>query len=314
MIENFVLLILFLILLVKSAEYATKYSQTLSKKFHISSLIVGFFIVAIISSLPEGTIAIISAIQGVPEFGLGTLIGSNVTDLLLVFGLAALFSGSSGIPVKSRILKKDFFYLAILFFPVLSGLDGNYSRLDGVILLAAGLSFFFSLYIRAKMFKKENYHLSKKDFIKNLALLIISLAVLIISSNYAIKYGVIFANDIHVPSILISLTIVSLGTCLPELAFSLKAVKEHHDELALGDVLGTVISDATIYVGIMALISPFSFDPLIIYITGFSMFFAGVISTIFINTDKTLSKKEGIYLLVFYGIYLIIEITANSVI
>ncbi|HLE06214.1 MAG TPA: hypothetical protein VI790_02595 [Candidatus Nanoarchaeia archaeon] len=313
MIENLILLILFLLLVVKSAEEAIKYSRIVARKLNISYFIVSFFIVAVISALPEGTISIISAIQGVPKFGLGTLIGSNVADLLLVFGLAGVASGSNGVSLKSKILKKDFFYLSLLFFPVLSGLDGNYSRLDGVILICAGLSFFLSLYLQSRKFKKEIHHVKKTEFVKNLILLIISLIVLILSANYAIEFGVLFANSIQVPPILISLTIVSVGTCLPELVFSIKAIKGRHDQLALGDVLGTVLIDATILVGIMAIINPFSFDPLLIYVTGFAMFFAGVISTLFLNTDKSLSKKEGIILLVLYGVYLVIEIIINRI-
>jgi len=312
MIENLVLLILFLILLINSAEFSIKYSKIVARRMRLPYLIVSFFIVAIISSLPEGFIAVISAIQGNPEFGMGTLIGSNVADLTLVFGLAILISGSAGISIKSSVLKRDFFYLALLFFPVLAGLDGSYSRLDGVILLFAGLSFFFSLYLQSRKIKKEVDRPNFLQFIKSLALLIVSLSVLTISANYAIKYGVLFAKAINVPSVLVSLTVVSIGTCLPELIFSIKSLKYHHDELVLGDVFGTVISDATVYLGIMALIKPFSFNPLLIYVTGFSMFFAGVISTIFLNTDKSLSKKEGILLLVFYAVYLIVQIIINT--
>ncbi|MDD4353270.1 MAG: hypothetical protein PHN56_02310 [Candidatus Nanoarchaeia archaeon] len=306
MIENLIFLFIFLLLLTKSAEYAIKYSKIVARKLHISEFIISFFIVALISALPEGTISILSAINGEPQLGLGTLIGSNVADLALVFGIAAIASGT-GISVKTKLLKKDMFYLALLFFPVLSGLDGYYSRLEGVILIVAGLSFFFSLSSSSNLFKKKEYSVTPKFFIKNLLFLIFSLALLIISAHYTIKYGVILANGLGLPEVLIGLTVISIGSCLPELIFSLKAIRNKRDELALGDILGTVITDCTILVGIMALISPFSFDPMITYVTGFAMFFAGVIVTIFINTEKLLTKKEGIILLIFYIIFLAVE-------
>ena len=141
-IYNLILFLAFLFVLIKSADYATHYSSKLAKIFRLSEFIVSFFIVAVISAFPEGTIAIVSAVKGIPEFGMGTLIGSNVADLALVFGIVALVA-AKGVSVKSEILKKDFFYLALLLFPVLLGLDGRFSRIEGILLVLAGLSFFF---------------------------------------------------------------------------------------------------------------------------------------------------------------------------
>ncbi|MFH1211644.1 MAG: sodium:calcium antiporter [Candidatus Woesearchaeota archaeon] len=310
---NLCLFLAFLTVLIKSANYATKYSSKLARMFHLSEFIVSFFIVAVISAFPEGTIAVISAIRGVPEFGLGTLLGSNVADLALVFGIVALVSGK-GITVKSEILKKDFFYLALLLFPVLLGMDGQFSRIEGILLVTAGLYFFFSLSIESKMFRKKFEGIKARHLFKNIGLLVLSLAALAISANYAIEFGVGFAKDIHLPPILIGLTIVSIGTCLPELFFSIKAVKNSHDELALGDILGTVIMDVTIILGITAIIKPFFFDPLIIYVTGIAMFIAGILTVLFITTGKTLSKKEGICLLLFYAFFIAIEVVLSRIV
>ncbi len=99
---NLALFLAFLILLIKCAGYAIKYSSRLAKALHFPEFIVSFFIIALISVLPEATISVISAFNGQPELGLGTLLGSNVADLTLVFGIVALFS-SKGIKVKSKI-------------------------------------------------------------------------------------------------------------------------------------------------------------------------------------------------------------------
>lgn len=312
-ISNLILFLICLFALIKSADYATRYSARLAKIFRLSEFIVSFFIVAVISAFPEGTISIISALRGMPEFGLGTLIGSNVADLALVFGIVALIS-AKGVTIKSEILKKDFLYLALLLFPVLLGLDGYFSRIDGVLLIMAGLFFFFTLSIESKMFRKKFNNLHGNHFFRNLMLLILSLAALLISANYTIQFGIGFANDIHIPAILIGLTMVSIGTCLPELLFSIRAVKNNKDDLALGDILGTVIIDATLLVGIITIINPFYFNPIIIYVTGFAMFVAGLLAVIFITTGRILTRKEGIYLLIFYALYLITEIVVNKLV
>jgi cation:H+ antiporter len=298
--------------LIKSSSYCIRYSSRLAKHFHLSEFVVSFFIVSIISVFPEATISIMSAFQNVPSFGLGTLLGSNVTDLTLVFGVVALFS-VHGVPVRSQIMKKDFLYLLLLLFPVILGLDARYSRLDGVLLIAAGLLFFITLSIESKLFRKEYINFADRSLAKNLALLILSLAVLIASANYTVKFGVAGAHDFGVPAVIVSLTFVSLGTCLPELLFSIRAIQANHCQLALGDILGTVLTDATIILGIVALIRPYSFDPILIYVTGIGMFFAGVLAIVFITTGRELSKMEGLCLIFFYLVFITVQVVAFKV-
>jgi cation:H+ antiporter len=309
---NLALFLFSLFVLVKSANYAVTYSSRIARILRISEFIVSFFIIAIISVFPEGTVSVIAAIQGVPEFGLGTLLGSNVADLLLVFGVVAIFS-FNGISVKSRILKKDLLYLVLLLVPILVGFDGNMSRTDGIILVLSGLLFFITLSIESKMFRKKFNDAKDHKWILNLILLVISLGFLIASAYYTVKFGVNFANDVGIPPYLVALTVVAIGSCLPELIFSLRAVKRGHDELALGDILGTVITDATILIGVIALIRPFDFNPLIMYVTGTIMFLSGAIVISFIKSGKVLSKKEGVYLLMFYILALMIEFVVNHV-
>jgi cation:H+ antiporter len=310
-ILNFILFIFFFLIVLKSSDYAIKFSNRISKILRIPEFIVSFFIVAIISVLPESTISIISALNGQSELGLGTLLGSNVSDLTLVFGLITFFS-IKGIKVKSRIIKNDLFYLALLLAPLILGFDGYFSRLDGFVLLLGGLVFFMRIYVEKSKVKdkvKSKKKVENKDFV----FLILSLIVLGISAYLTVKFGVYFANEINIPPIFIGLTIVSIGTCLPELIFSIKAVKKNHESLALGDILGTVITDATIILGIVILINPFSFNYLILAITGVSMFLAGLLVIYFMKTDKVLSKTEGIILILFYLFFLVVEYLVNGI-
>lgn len=311
LVINLILFLVSLLVLVKGAEHAVKYSSNIAKVFRISEFIVSFFIISVISVFPEGTVSIVSALQGIPEFGLGTLLGSNVADLSLVFGIVALFS-IRGIKVKSEIIRNDLLYLCLLLAPIVLGFDGHFSRFDGIILVLSGVLFFVTLSIESKMFKRKPGK-SEGKWAKSLGLLLLSLLFLLGGAYYTVKFGVEFANDINIPPFLVALTIVAIGSCLPELIFSLKAVKNKHEELALGDILGTVITDATILIGVLALINPFSFNPMIIYVTGVMMFLAGVVSIWFIKSGKILTKKEGIYLLLFYILSLIIEFIVNHV-
>lgn len=309
---NLVLFLASLFILVKSAKYAVEYSSKIARIFRISEFIVSFFIVSVICVSPEATVSIISAMNGVPEFGLGTLLGSNVADLALVFGIVALFS-AKGIAVKSRILKNELFYLALLLVPLVLGFDGHLSRMDGILLVMSGAAFFVTLSIKNRIRRKNFRKAKDKVCLKNLFLLVLSLAFIIASAYYTVKFGVAFANDAKIPPVLVALTMVAVGTCLPELIFSLRAVKEKHDELALGDILGTVITDATILVGVIALINPFDFNPMIIYVTGTMMFLAGALAVVFIKSGKILSRKEGVYLLLFYAFSLTAQFISSHI-
>lgn len=308
---NLALFLVFLFILIKCAGYAIRYSSKISRALHFPEFIVSFFIIAIISVLPEATISIISAVQGNPQLGFGTLLGSNVADLTLVFGIVALFS-SGGIKVKSKILQDKFFYLILFLFPLLLGFDGNLSRVDGLILILIGSLFFFRIYKESNRFRKKFAHGKKEKVLKNFLLLIFSLAIIIISAYLTVKFAVNFSNDAKVPSILVGIAILALGTCLPELIFSIRAVRKKHDQLALGDILGTVITDATIILGVVALISPFSYNPLSMYITGGAMFLAGICVILFMKSDRDLSKTEGLFLILFYIIYILVEFFVNT--
>lgn len=310
-IVNFVLSIIFLLILIKSADYSIKYSSRIAKHLHFSEFIVSFFIIAIISVLPEATISIISALNGESELGFGTLLGSNIVDLTLVFGIIAIFS-SGGIKVKSKILRNNFFYLGLLLFPLILGLDGNFSRIDGAILVLVGGLFFVKLYFQSIKFKKKFNHTSKGHFTKNFLFLIISLIFLLVSAYFIVKFSTKLAYEIKIPPLLIGITILALGTCLPEFIFSIKAVKNNRDELALGDILGTVITDATVVLGVVALISPFEYNLSSIYVTGGAMFLAGVFATIFMKSDKSINKIEGLLLILFYILFVFLQFFING--
>lgn len=311
-IVNLGLSILFLLVLVKFADYAIKYSSKIAKALHMQEFIVSFFIIAVVSVLPEATISIMSAIKGDSQLGLGTLLGSNVADLTLVFGIVALFS-SGGIKVKSKILQDNFLYLILLFFPLLLGFDGKLSRLDGVILIAIGLFFFFKIYRESKKFSRKFTEAKKEPFTKSLILLLLSLAVILVSAFFTVKYAENFASDIKIPAMLIGVTVLALGTCLPELAFSVKAIRKNKDQLALGDILGTVVTDGTILLGIIAIINPFTYNPYRMYVLGGAVFLAAIFAFTFMKSEKSIDKKEGLVLIFFYLFFIIMQFLLNRI-
>lgn len=304
---DFLLFIGSLLLVVQSADLALHYSSRLAQSLRISRHLVGFLIIAGISILPETFIAINSAMQGIPSFGLGTLFGSNVADLTLVFALVSFFAFKN-IKIQSSILKINVLFVAIISLPILFGLNGFYSRFEGLMMIAVGFIFYFVVMRKApKGFSGPVYKFS----ISTLLLLIFSMCLLLLGAYLTVKHAVLLSNVLQVNPVLVGMFVVGLGTVLPELIFSIKAVRHNHTALALGDVLGTVISDATIVVGILALISPFYFNVKIIYITGFFMVMAALFLFYLMKTDKMITKKEGLLLVAFYLSYATVEFLMN---
>lgn len=301
-------LIIALFFVIKSAEYAIRYSTKIANNLKIPKYIVGFLIVAIISALPETLIGIDSALQGTPSFGLGTLLGANVADLTIIFAIP-IFLCSRCLTVKSKIIKHFKLYIFMIALPVIFGFNGCYSRWEGIILILAGLYFYYALFWRNResLVKNDGYFSWK-----NFSFLLLSMMALLVGANFTVKFGVSLAESLNVRPIIIGLFFVGLGTTLPELLFSIKALKQKHDELAIGDIMGMVITDSTIVIGILALISPFAFNPRIIYITGGFMVLASIVLLYFMRTGKSLNKKEAIALVFFYVLFVLAELFANS--
>lgn len=306
MILNILLLIVSLFLLIRGSTMATRYAVKVAESFHLSKYVVGFIIVAVISILPEALVSINSAIEGVPALGLGTLFGSNVADLTLVFAIIVLFTGKS-VKVDSKILKNNIIYPFILIVPIVLGMDGYYSRLEGLALLLIGLIFYFFAFRNNDEPKLERVGVDER--LKYALLLTLSMVILLIGSHFTVTATMKMAKLMSVTPIIIGMFIIGLGTTIPELLFSIKSVKKDDDSLAVGDILGTVLADTTIVVGILALISPFSFPIRIVYVTGVFMVVASFLLFYFMRSGRTLTKKEVIILLIFWILFALTELS-----
>jgi len=308
MLNNVFIFILSLFMVMKGATLATKYAARLAESFRLSKYTVGFIIVAIISILPETFIAISSAFNGVPSFGLGVLFGSNIADLTLVFAIIVLYAGR-GLKVESKILKNRGGYHLLLLLPLVLGFDGYFSRLEGMALIIAGAVFYLAAFRNGGGTAMAPH---KNGRYKSFFMVLFSMAVLLAGAHFTVISATALAESLGVSSVLIGMLIVGLGTTIPELFFSLKAIKKRDDSLAVGDILGTVLADATIVVGILALVNPFSFPERTIYVTGAFMVLASFILFRFMHSERTLTKKEAVALCLFWLVFVLVEFMVNK--
>ncbi len=288
---------------------ATKHAALLAESYRLSKYIVGFIVVAIISILPETLISLNAAYDGNPSFGLATLFGSNIADLTLLFAILVFVAGR-GLKVESKILKNNLIFPFLLFIPLLLGFDGYFSRWDGAALIVMGIVFYF-ITLQGGVDTSLPFHNGIGRY-KHLWKLLLSMGILLVGAHFTVTSAASIAHYLGINQILIGMLVVGLGTTMPELLFSIQCVKKKDDSLAIGDLLGTVLADATVVVGILALVSPFAFPITIIHITGLFMVTASFLLLFFMNTGRSLSKKEALFLLLFWVLFVLVEFYANK--
>lgn len=306
MVNQIFIFIVSLFFVIKGATLATKHASGLAQAFRLSKYTVGFLIVAVISILPETFISINAAINGIPSFGMGMLFGSNIADLTLIFAILIFYAGR-GLKVESKIIKNHVMYPFLLLIPIVLGLDGHFTRVEGIVLILAGVVFYFQA-LREETPEAAAKLVKSGSHLQNGAMLILSMALLLAGSHFTVTSASAIANSLNVSPILIGMLIVGLGTTLPELFFSIQSIKKKDDSMAVGDILGTVLADATIVVGILATIQPFAFPKNIIYVTGTFMLLASILLFHFMKSGRTITTREAYILLIFWITFIFAEI------
>lgn len=298
-------------LIIRGATLSTRFSGRIAKSFNLSNYVVGFLIVAVISIIPESFVAINSAISGVPSMGLGTIFGSNIADLTLVFAIVVLVAGRS-LKIESKILKSNLIYPFFFLIPIALGIDGAYNRGEGLCLIIAGVIFYYLAFHQSQEGEEKKSKIKfDKKIKKDILYFVLSLLVLLVGSHFIVESGVKIAEYLTISPAVIGLFFIGLGTVIPELLFSISAVKKDQDSLAIGDLLGTALADATILVGLIAFIKPFEFPIKIIYIAGIFMFAAAFMLYYLMRSGKILSKREGYLLILFWLIFVLMEVTIH---
>jgi len=298
---------------------------TLSSKWLVGSLsrialflklkefVVGFFVMAFAASLPNLFVGITAALNKIPQLSFGDVIGGNIVDLTLVIGLAALLS-KKGLSAQSQTVQgSSIFMIFIGILPLFLIADHNLSRWDGVLLIFSYLLYILWLFSKKDRFTKIYNHAPKsinvKNFIKDISFLILSIVMLLVGAKGIVSSASVFATVLNLPIGLIGLFIVGLGNCLPETFFSIQAARKNQDWMILGDLMGGVVMCATLVLGVVALISPIKiadFSPFLI--ARIFLIISALFFIFFLRSDRKISKKEGILLLLIYIFFLIAEI------
>ena len=261
---TFLLLVAGLVLLVAGAEFLVKGASRVAAALQIPPLIIGLTIVAYGTSAPEMFVSTVSSFSGQGDIAMGNVVGSNICNILLILGLSALVAP---LTVTKQIIRSEVpITIGISALLLIFCLDGKLSRVDGLILLVGGLTYtLFLIYQSSKQKKTQDEFAQEYSFsdritpglwVKNIIFIIGGLILLVLGSRWLVDSAVTIAEALGVNELLIGLTIVAIGTSLPELATSVIASFRGERDIAVGNVLGSNIFNILIVLGVAGAISP----------------------------------------------------------
>src|SRR3989338_2327820 len=311
------LLIFFSLLLIKATDILTDSLQSLASLTGIGKLAITSLILAFATSIPELVVSVTAAFEGNSGLALGTIVGSNIANISLVVGEAALIGGSFS--VIGEFLRMDIFSVFLAgVLPLMLLIDGRLSRVDGIILLLIYGLYNYGLLnahrhshnhrptgLFAGVFKRKK--ISRLN--RSLAWLFLGAALLMFAADMIVKLAVSIAGGLNVPVFLIGLFLVGVGATMPELFFEIEAVKKKQAGMVLGNLFGSVVVNSTLILGIAALINPIELaGGLNAYLLSSAVF--GVMFLLFwwfVRTKKKLERWEGVVLAAAYLVFALME-------
>lgn len=259
---NFVLQIVFLalgfFLLVKGADWFVDGASGLARKLGIPQLVIGLTIVAMGTSLPEAAVSISAALRGNAEITIGNIVGSNILNILIILGVTALIAT---LKVADSTVRYEIPFMIVVTFVLLwlGYTGGQVTRLEGIILWVLFLLYLRYLYMMAKKGKEEEREAEQLSTAKIIGLILAGVVMIVAGSNFAVEGASNLAKALGISQRFIGLTIVALGTSLPELVTSVSAARKHNADIAIGNIVGSNIFNILFIVGTTALITPVTF-------------------------------------------------------
>lgn len=292
------------LMLVKGADWFVDGAAGIAEKFGIPHLVVGLTIVAMGTSAPEAAVSITAALKGNAGITIGNIVGSNILNVLVILGIASVI-----VPIKvakSTVKIEIPYMLAVTFLLLALGCTGNkIVRWEGVVLWAAFILYLLYLFWMAKKNKADVEEETVDQPIWKLLLLIaVGIVLIMLGSDFAVDAATELARIFGMSERFIGLTIVALGTSLPELVTSVAAACKGKADIAIGNIVGSNVFNILFVVGTTALITPVVFESKFIIDMVISAA-AGILLWLCVVKDHKLSRAGGIVMLVSYAAYFV---------
>ena len=308
---SFVILLIGFFFLIKGADLFVEGASSIARKFNVPAMVIGLTIVAMGTSAPEAAVSITSSLAGQNDMSVANVVGSNLFNVLVVLGVSSILAK---LPVEKNTINKDMPFLIIVsVLLLLFGINLRISRIEGIIFL---LFFIYFLYTTVKSAKNTannsveeaattaEIEVSKEmPMGKTLLLGIIGIIGIILGGDMVVNSATDIATSFGMSANLVGLTIVAVGTSLPEFVTSVIAVRKGETEIAIGNVIGSNIFNILLVLGLATSISPIDIsmfaliDVIFMTIITFILYF-------FIKKNNSLNKVQGFIFIVLYFAYM----------
>ncbi|MBO4480666.1 MAG: calcium/sodium antiporter [Alphaproteobacteria bacterium] len=303
MISSLILLVIGLVLLGRGADVFVDGAVSVARRFNIPSIIIGTTLVAIGTSAPEAGISIVAALRGSDGVSIGNIIGSNITNIFLILGLTAVI-GSVPIHQNTKRYELPFVGLITLLLCLIGLWFGTVSRMAALVFLALFVSFILYTICMARKSTEPVQEFKKASITKTIVMIIAGIAALIIGSDLTVNSAIEIANYLHVSERVIGLTVVALGTSLPELVVCVIAAIKHEYDMAIGNIVGSNIFNILFVLGSAALIKPLPFNTAFLTDGAIAML-AITMLMIFTAKNSRIRRFGGIMFLLSYVAYVL---------
>ena len=314
MIIEIILILIGFVLLIKGADLFIKASISIAEKFNLSKMLIGLSIVAIGTSLPEIFITITSSLEGYSDLIIGNSVGSCICNFLLVIGITSLIRDIKldKTTIKIHFTIEIFIILLLLYF----GNSNDIGKIQGIILVLCAIFYVVYTIYEEKQNKEldkelikevENIELKENSIIIIILYIVLGLLGLKFGSDFVVNNATLIANDLGFSESFIGITIIAVGTALPEIITGIISAKKNENELFLGNIVGSNIINLTLLIGIGSVIKPIKYNVEF----NFSLIFLILITIVLqligiLNKKARINKIFGIGFILIYIIYILI--------
>lgn len=301
------LLVIGFAMLIKGADWFVEGASKIADKLGIPQLVIGLTIVAMGTSAPETAVSISAALKGSADIAVGNVVGSNIMNILVILGITSIIIPLS---VQKSTVKYEIPFMIIItvIFAVLGLTDNEIFRGDGLILLGLFiiyLAYLFRMAKKGQAVTEEVEEDGKQDSVlKMIVLIVIGVVLIVLGSNVSVDAAKTLATIFGMDEKLIGLTIVALGTSLPELVTSVTAGLKGKADIAIGNIVGSNIFNILFVIGVSAMITPVTYQAAFLFDSIVCVAAAVLLFVCVLNKDNKLKRWSGITMLVGYAAYL----------
>lgn len=306
MLIQVLILVLGFVMLVKGADWFVDGAAGVADKLGVPQLVIGLTIVAMGTSAPEAAVSLTAALKGNADIALGNVVGSNILNILIILGIVSVIIAT---PISKSIFKVDlpFMLVMTLLLMILGYMGEDISRLDGGILLVFFVGYLVYLFVDAKKSGTSNEEAKEennKPIWQLILIAVVGLVLIVFGSDFTVDAATKIATELGMGTKFIGLTIVALGTSLPELFTSVAAALKGKSDIAIGNIVGSNIFNILFILGTSSVITPINFDPIFL-IDALVSVGAGVLLWVTTFKKKLLTRPAGITMLLCYAGYFV---------